>query len=150
MAGVNKVILLGNLGDDPEMRHFENGGSIAKLSLATTETFKNKEGKREDRTDWHRVELNDGLARVAEQYLKKGDMIYVEGKLKKDTWQDNEGNNRSMVKVRGLVMQMLGGGNKGNGSTESTSNAQSTGGNQSSGGEQAVDDQGSGTDDLPF
>lgn len=108
MNGVNKVILIGNLGDDPEMRHFENGGAVCKLSIATTEKYKDKQGNKQENVEWHRVELNDNLAKVAEQYLKKGDSVYIEGKLKKDSWEDKEGNKRSLVKVRGFVMNMLG------------------------------------------
>lgn len=107
MAGVNKVILLGNLGKDPEVRHLESGSTVANFSIATTETYKDREGQRKDVTEWHDIELWEGLAKIAEQYLKKGDQIYLEGKMKSDTWKDESGNNRKKIKIRGLSMTML-------------------------------------------
>ncbi len=109
MNGVNKVILIGNLGSDPEIRHLPSGSVVANFNIATTETYTNKEGERVDQTEWHRIELWEGLARIAEQYLKKGRQVYIEGKLKTDTWQDNEGNKRSTTKIRGFNMTLLGG-----------------------------------------
>lgn len=100
MAGVNKVILLGNLGADPEVRHLEGDKVVANLRLATTETYKDRNGNRVENTEWHDLEVWDGLARVAEQYLKKGNKIFVEGKIKSDTWQDDQGNNRKRTKIR--------------------------------------------------
>ena len=108
MAGVNKVILLGNLGADPEVKHLDGDKVVANLSLATTETYKDRSGNRVENTEWHDLELWDGQARVAEQYLKKGSQIYVEGKIKSDTWQDDQGNNRKRTKVRVLSFTMLG------------------------------------------
>ncbi len=108
MAGVNKVILIGNLGQDPEVRHLEGDKVVANLSLATTESYKDRSGQRVDITEWHDLELWDGLARVAEQYLKKGSQIYVEGRIKTDTWQDEQGNNRKKVRIRVNNMTMLG------------------------------------------
>ncbi|MEM1137269.1 MAG: single-stranded DNA-binding protein [Bacteroidota bacterium] len=107
MAGVNKVILIGNLGQDPEVRYLESGSVVAKVSLATTESYKDKSGNRVDNTEWHDVEMWDGLAKVADQYLKKGDSIYVEGKIKTDKWEDKEGNPRRTTKIRCLNMTML-------------------------------------------
>jgi single-strand DNA-binding protein len=109
MAGVNKVILIGNLGSDPEVRHLSNGSVVANFNIATSESYTNKNGERVTQTEWHRIELWDGLAKVAEQYLKKGNTIYVEGKLKTENWQDSEGNNRTTTRIRGLNMTMLGG-----------------------------------------
>lgn len=111
MSGVNKVILLGNLGADPEVRHLENGAVVARLRLATSESYKNKNGERVETTEWHDVEMWEGLAKVAEQYLKKGATIYVEGKIKSESWQDDQGNNRKRVKVRAMSMTMVGKGN---------------------------------------
>lgn len=108
MAGVNKVILVGNLGKDPEVRHLESGSVVANLTLATTEAYKDKNGQRVENTEWHDLELWDGQAKIAEQYLKKGSQIYVEGKIKTDTWQDEQGNNRKKVKIRVLSFTMLG------------------------------------------
>lgn len=111
MAGVNKVILIGNLGSDPEVRHLSSGSVVANFNIATSESYTNKNGERVTQTEWHRIELWDGLAKVAEQYLKKGQSVYIEGKLKTENWQDNDGNNRTTTRIRGLNMTMLGGRN---------------------------------------
>lgn len=113
MAGVNKVILVGNLGKDPEVKHLESGSVVANLTLATTEAYKDKNGQRVENTEWHDLELWDGQAKVAEQYLKKGSQIYVEGKIKSDTWQDDQGNNRKKIRIRVLSFTMLGSRNSG-------------------------------------
>ncbi|MFC0262937.1 single-stranded DNA-binding protein [Fontibacter flavus] len=109
MAGVNKVILVGNLGADPEVKHLEGDKVVANLRLATTEAYKDKMGNRVENTEWHDLELWDGQARIAEQYLKKGMQLFVEGKIKSDTWQDEQGNNRKRMKIRVLSFTMLGG-----------------------------------------
>ena len=109
MSGVNKVILVGNLGKDPEVRHLENGAVVANVTLATTESYKDKTGNRVDITEWHDLEMWDGLAKIAEQYLTKGKTIYVEGRIKSDTWQDEQGNNRKRTKIRVQNMTMIGG-----------------------------------------
>ncbi|MFD2201698.1 single-stranded DNA-binding protein [Shivajiella indica] len=116
MAGVNKVILVGNLGADPEVKHLEGDKVVANLRLATTEAYKDKMGNRVENTEWHDLELWDGQARIAEQYLKKGMQIYVEGKIKTDTWQDEQGNNRRRVRIRVINFTMLGGRPEGTGS----------------------------------
>ena len=109
MAGVNKVILLGNLGADPEVKYLEGDNVVANIRLATTESYKDKSGNRIDQTEWHDLELWGGQAKVAEQYLRKGMQIYVEGKIKTDTWQDDQGQNRRRVRIRVLSFTMLGG-----------------------------------------
>jgi single-strand DNA-binding protein len=109
MAGVNKVILIGNLGSDPEVRHLSNNSVVANFNIATSESYTNKSGERVTNTEWHRIELWDGLAKVAEQYLKKGNSVYIEGKLKTDNWQDNDGNNRTTTRIRATNLTMLGG-----------------------------------------
>ena len=109
MAGVNKVILIGNLGSDPEVRHLSSGSVVANFNIATSESYTNKNGERVTQTEWHRIELWDGLAKIAEQYLKKGQTVYIEGKLKTENWQDSDGNNRTTTRIRGLSMTMLGG-----------------------------------------
>ena len=117
MAGsVNKVILIGNLGSDPEVRYFDNGGAVAKFSIATTDSYTNKSGERVESTEWHRIELWEGLAKVAEKYLKKGNQVYIEGRLRTDTWTDKEGQQKSGVTIRANSLTMLGGapGNSGN------------------------------------
>jgi single-strand DNA-binding protein len=101
MAGsVNKVILIGNLGKDPEVRHLENGGVVANFSLATSEVYTDKtSGEKRETTDWHDIVAWKGLAEVAEKYLKKGYKVYVEGKLKKKSWQDKDGNTRYATEI---------------------------------------------------
>ena len=107
MQGVNKVILIGNLGSDPEIRHLPSGSVVASFNLATTESFMNNKGEKVKQTEWHRIELWEGLAKVAEQFLRKGNPVYIEGKLRTETWQDKDGNSRSQVKIRGLNMTLL-------------------------------------------
>ncbi len=109
MAGVNKVILLGNLGADPEVKYLEGDNVVANLRLATTESYKDKNGNRVDQTEWHDLELWGPQAKIAEQYLKKGSQIFVEGKIKSDAWQDDQGQNRKRIKVRVINFTMLGG-----------------------------------------
>ncbi len=109
MAGVNKVILLGNLGKDPESFTFENGVKKVSFSLATTESYKDKEGNRVDQTEWHNVVLWRGLADVAEKYLNKGSQVYVEGKIKTRAWDDKDGNKRYTTEIYADNMTMLGG-----------------------------------------
>ena len=102
MAGsVNKVIILGNLGRDPEVRTFQNGGKVCNLRIATSETWKDKNtGERREKTEWHSVAIfSEGLVRVAEQYLKKGSKVYLEGKLQTRKWQDQSGNDRYSTEV---------------------------------------------------
>lgn len=110
MAGsVNKVILIGNLGQDPEVRHLENGASVANFSIATTETYTDRNtGEKRSNTDWHNIVVWRGLAKVVEQYVKKGHKIYVEGKLRTRSWQDKEGNTRYTTEVVADNMTMLG------------------------------------------
>mgnify|MGYP001501406418 CR=1 FL=1 len=106
--GINKVILVGNLGADPELRHLDNGKAVAKLSLATTDGWKDKmTGQLQERTEWHRVALFDRLAEIAQQYLKKGSKIYIEGRLQTTKWQDNNGVDRYTTEIIGREMQML-------------------------------------------
>jgi single-strand DNA-binding protein len=102
MAGsVNKVILVGNLGKDPESRRFQNGGQVVNFTLATSESWRDKaSGERKEKTEWHNVSIfNEGLCRIAEQYLKKGSKVYVEGQLQTRKWQDKDGNDRYTTEV---------------------------------------------------
>ena len=109
MSGVNKVILVGRLGRDPEVRHLENGAAVANFSIATSETYKDRNtGERREQTEWHNIVLWRGLADVAERYLKKGDMIYVEGKLRTRSWE-KDGVTRYTTDVVGDNMTMLSG-----------------------------------------
>lgn len=108
MAGVNKVILIGNLGADPEMKYLEGGAVIARFNMATSESY-TKNGEKITQTEWHRIELWDNLAKIAEQYLKKGDTAYIEGKIRTEEWQDKDGNNRTTLRIRGTNLTLLGG-----------------------------------------
>ena len=107
-GSVNKVILIGNLGRDPEIKKLENGATLASFSMATSESYTDKvSGKKIENTDWHDVVLWRGLAELAEKFLKKGMKIYVEGRLKKRSWQDREGNTRYNLEVIGDEMTIL-------------------------------------------
>jgi single-strand DNA-binding protein len=107
--GVNKVILIGNLGKDPEIMNLENGVKKASFSLATTETYKDKTGNKTSLTEWHNVVLWRGLAEIAETYLKKGQQIYLEGKIRSRSWEDKEQKKHYITEIVGDSMQMLGG-----------------------------------------
>jgi single-strand DNA-binding protein len=100
MAGVNKVILVGNLGQDPESRSFSNGGEVVNLRIATSENWKDRDGNRQERTEWHSVAIfNENLGRVAKNYLRKGSKVYVEGQLQTRKWQDQSGNDRYTTEI---------------------------------------------------
>lgn len=108
MAGVNKVILIGNLGKDPEVKYLDSGVAVANFSLATTESYKNKNGERVNQTEWHNIVLWRGLAELAEKYLHKGNAIYVEGKIHTRKWEDKEGNTRYSTDIIADKLTMLG------------------------------------------
>jgi single-strand DNA-binding protein len=122
MAAINKVILIGNLGRDPEVRYTPNGNAVCNVSVATTRAWKNKEsGEKQEETEWHRVVFYDRLAEIAGEYLKKGRSVYVEGRLKTRKWTDKEGKEQYTTEVVATEMQMLGsregmGGGAGGGS----------------------------------
>lgn len=142
MASVNKVILVGRLGRDPETRNLDNGAKVANFSIATAESWKDKTtGEKKETTDWHNVVLWRGLAEVAEKYLHKGDMVYIEGKLRTRSWE-KDGITRYTTEVMGDNLVML--GSKGN-SSASTSTAKPSGSADMS---QAITDVS--LDDLPF
>ena len=118
MASVNKVILVGNLGQDPEVRYLPSGGAVTNISIATTDTWKDKEtGEKRERTEWHRVVFFARLAEIVGEYLKKGSQVYVEGRLQTKKWQDKEGRDRYTTETVAERMQMLG-GRGGGGSSE--------------------------------
>ncbi len=146
MSGVNKVILVGRLGKDPEVRHLENGATVANFSMATSETYKDRQtGEKREQTEWHNVVLWRGLAEVAEKYVKKGDMIYVEGKLRTRSWE-KDGVTRYTTEVVGDNMTMLGGSGGGGSQNQGDYSSQ-----QQSQDTAPVQDAGSdATDDLPF
>lgn len=164
MAGsVNKVILIGNLGADPEVKTFQNGGKICNLRIATSENWKDRAtGERKERTEWHNVTINsEGLVGVAEKYLRKGSKIYVEGQLRTRKWQDRDGNDRYTTEVSiggmGGVLTMLdgapsggsGGGARSGGGDwgQSSSSGGGNGGASSGGGSPFPDDL---DDEVPF
>lgn len=109
MAGVNKVILVGNLGKDPEVRHLEGGNSVANFTLATNEYYKDKQGNRVERTEWHNISAWRGLAELAEKYLKKGTQVYVEGKLRTRQYQDKDQQTRYITEIIADEISLLGG-----------------------------------------
>ena len=170
MAGsVNKVILIGNLGQDPEVKSFQNGGKVCNLRIATSENWKDKNtGEKQERTEWHSVAIfSEGLAGVAERYLRKGSKVYIEGQLRTRKWQDQSGNDRYSTEVvlqgPGSVLTMLdgapgggqgggggggqrsGGGDWGGGASSAPSGGQRSGGSNVGGG--FADDL---DDDIPF
>ena len=108
MAGINKVILVGNLGKDPEVRHLESGSVVANFPLATSEVYTDKNGQRITQTEWHNVVLWRRNAEVAEKYLSKGRQVYIEGKLRTRNWTDRDGNTRYTTEVVGDLLQLLG------------------------------------------
>ena len=150
MAGVNKVILVGNLGKDPEVRHLENGTAVANFPIATSESYKDKQGNRVDQTEWHNIVVWRKLAEIAESYLKKGSQIYLEGKLRTRSWEDPQGNKRYTTEVVADTFTMLGrkddnnqgGGNTGANAYNQPANTPST----SNAANNSVQEE----DDLPF
>ena len=108
--GVNKVIIVGNLGNDPDTKYMPSGSAVTNLSVATNESWKDKQtGEQKDRTEWHRVAMFGRLAEIAAEYLRKGSQVYIEGKLRTRKWQDQQGNDRYSTEIIADEMQMLGG-----------------------------------------
>ena len=145
MSGVNKAILIGNLGADPEVRSTGGGTPVANFRLATSETYKTREGQRETRTEWHRVVTFGKLAEICGQYLKKGKQVYIEGRIQTREWEDQTGNKRWTTEIVANQMTMLGRASDGGGySPEDSQETQyADGGSQAPA---ATDDD----DDLPF
>jgi single-strand DNA-binding protein len=114
-AGVNKVILVGNLGKDPEVRHLESGVSVANFTLATNDYYKDKTGARIERTEWHNIAAWRGLAEVAEKYLRKGHQVYIEGRIRTRQYQDKDNQTRYITEIVADEMTMLGGKPQGEG-----------------------------------
>ena len=113
MSGVNKVILLGFIGKDPELRYLPNGSAVCNFSIATSETWKDSDGEKKDRTEWHNITAFGKLAEICGEYLNKGKQVFVMGKLQTDSWKDKDGNQRSATKVILSEVQLLGGSGKG-------------------------------------
>lgn len=107
MPGINKVILVGNLGKDPEVRYLEGGIAVANFPLATTENFRDKLGNKQEQTEWHQIVLWRKLAEVAEKYLRKGQQVYIEGKIRSRSWEDKDGNKRYTTEIFGDVVTIL-------------------------------------------
>ncbi|HIL92109.1 MAG TPA: single-stranded DNA-binding protein [Cycloclasticus sp.] len=108
MAGINKVILVGNLGKDPETRYMPSGGAVTNITVATSETWKDKStGEKKEQTEWHRVAFFNRLAEIAGEYLKKGSKVYIEGSIHTRKWQDQSGQDRYTTEIKGSTMQML-------------------------------------------
>ncbi len=120
---LNKVMLIGNLGQDPETRFTQDGTCVCNIRLATTERFKDRNGQQQERTEWHRVVLWGKLGEIANQYLKKGSRVFIEGRIETRKWQDKEGQDRYTTEIRASEMKMLGGGSRGDdsGGAESSS-----------------------------
>ena len=119
MASVNKVIIVGNLGKDPETRYMPNGDAATNITVATTDTWKDKAtGEKREATEWHRISFFGKLAEIAGQYLKKGSQVYVEGSLRTRKWQDKDGQDRYTTEIRADAMQMLGGRAMGGGESQ--------------------------------
>jgi single-strand DNA-binding protein len=119
--GINKVILVGNLGADPEVRYTASGAAVANLRLATSDQWKDKQtGEQQERTEWHRVVMFGRLGEIAGEYLRKGRQVYIEGSIRTNKWQDRDGNDRYTTEIVARDMQMLGGGGGGSASFESS------------------------------
>ena len=160
--GINKVILIGNLGQDPDVKYMPNGGAVANVTVATSESWKDKNtGEMQERTEWHRVVFFRRLAEIAGEYLKKGSKVYIEGKLQTRKWQDQSGNDRYTTEIIANEMQMLdsrgagggqfGGGQQAQGQNQTQGQAQPAG--QAAGGAAAGGgsfDDGGFDDDIPF
>ncbi|HSR10580.1 MAG TPA: single-stranded DNA-binding protein [Thermodesulfobacteriota bacterium] len=107
---VNKVILIGRLGADPEIRYTPSGAEVATFRMATSESWTNKNGEKEERTEWHRIVAWRGLAKICGEYLNKGRLVYIEGRIRTRSWDDKDGNKRYITEVEATEMKMLGGG----------------------------------------
>ena len=151
MAGVNKVILVGNLGKDPEVRALENGVKVARFSLATSESYTDRQsGQRVDQTEWHNIVIWRGLAEVAEKYLRKGNQVYIEGKLQTRSYQDKEGVTKYSTEVVAQNMTMLGGRSDGASSSSGSDSYATTTSTSSAPATPSSSTQVDETDDLPF
>ena len=152
--GINKVILVGNLGQDPETRYMPSGGAVTNITVATNESWKDKQtGEQKDRTEWHKVAMFNRLAEVAAEYLRKGSQVYIEGKIRTRKWQDKEGKDRYTTEVIAEEMQMLGGrgGSGGGGNYGGAGGGGSGGGsNAPTGGGQSAPPADDFDDDIPF
>jgi len=149
VASVNKVILIGNLGKDPELRYTPGGSAVVNFPIATNEKWKDKEGNPQERTEWHNIVLWGRLAEIANDYLRKGSPVYIEGRLQTRSWDDRDGNKRYTTEIVGTQMQMLGRAETGGGG--SRSGDQDVGGDRKAGSQSGGEKSGDHVDDdLPF
>jgi len=152
--GVNKVIIVGNLGQDPETRYMPSGSAVTNFTVATNESWKDKQtGEQKDRTEWHRVAMFNRLAEIAAEYLRKGSQVYIEGKLRTRKWQGQDGNDRYTTEIIADEMQMLGGrGGGGGGGNFGGGSSGGQGGGAQGGGGSAPPQPGPDDfdDDIPF
>ena len=141
MAGVNKAILVGRLGKDPEIRYTPSGTAIANFTMATSENYKDKDGQKQERTEWHRIVAFGKLAEICGEYLAKGKQVYIEGRIQTRSWDDKDGNKKYMTEIVANTMQMLG----------KPEDASAPGGGQTIIGESAANPEPSAVDeDVPF
>jgi single-strand DNA-binding protein len=149
VASVNKVILIGNLGKDPELRYTPGGSAVVNFPIATNERWKDKDGNPQERTEWHNIVLWARLAEIANDYLRKGSSVYIEGRLQTRSWDDRDGNKRYTTEIVGTQMQMLGRaeGSGGGGRPVGPDEGSERKGGSPSGGQKSGDDV---DDDLPF
>ncbi|HTO70937.1 MAG TPA: single-stranded DNA-binding protein [Myxococcota bacterium] len=150
MASVNKVILVGNVGRDPELRYTQGGQPVASFSVATNERFKDRDGNWKDRTEWHRIVAWARLAEICGEYLRKGSQVYIEGRIQTRDWEDKEGNKRQTTEVVALSMQMLGRRGEGGGPVGGGSDDQSRGGDESFSQSPPSGPGGAADDEIPF
>ena len=150
--GINKVIIVGNLGGDPETRYMPSGAAVTNLTVATNESWKDKQtGEQKERTEWHKVAMFNRLAEIAAEYLRKGSQVYIEGKLRTRKWQDQNGNDRWTTEIIADEMQMLGGrGGAGGGGGNFGGGAPSGGGQQGGGSAPPQPGPDDFDDDIPF
>ena len=161
--GINKVIVVGNLGGDPETRYMPSGSAVTNMTVATNESWKDKQtGEQKERTEWHKVAMFGRLAEIAAEYLRKGSQVYIEGKLRTRKWQDKDGQDRYTTEIIADEMQMLGGRGGAGGGGGSFGGGGQKGGGQQGGGQQGGGQQGGGgnappqpgpddfDDDIPF
>jgi single-strand DNA-binding protein len=160
--GINKVIIVGNVGQDPETRYMPSGSAVTNFTVATNESWKDKQtGEQKDRTEWHRVAMFNRLAEIAAEYLRKGSQVYIEGKLRTRKWQGQDGQDRYTTEIIADEMQMLGGRGGGAGGGSFGGGGGQQGGGQQGGGQQGGGQQGGGgappqpgpddfDDDIPF
>ncbi len=149
--GINKVILVGNCGKDPEAKTMPSGGNVTNISVATTENWKDKEsGEKKERTEWHNIVMYSKLGEIAAQYLKKGQQVYIEGSIRTRKWQDKDGKDRYMTEIIASDMQMLGGKGGGGGSTASYDGGEKSSAPPSKKSSGGGEDKSFEDDDIPF